>query len=130
MTPASKLVVDSWAWLELFSGSERGRKVDELLAAGEAFTSVVSLSEVVSVSARRGRPTDDKVAVIRSQSRVMAPSYDDAVEVGHLHAVTKKQSPNFSLSDAFVLQLAKKLGAKVLTGDLDFQGVKDAVLVK
>jgi PIN domain nuclease of toxin-antitoxin system len=131
LTLASRIVIDSWAWLELFGGSEKGRKVEqEITKAAESFTSSVTLAEVVSVSARRGRPTDDKVAAIRSLSRVVAPSSDDAVEAGILHARTKKDSRNFSLADAFVLQAAGKMNARVLTGDPDFKVLKGAQLLE
>ena len=78
---------------------------------------------------RRKRPADDKIAVIRSMSRVVAPTTDDAIEAGIIHAKTKDTSPNFSLADAFVPQLARKTGAKVLTGDPDFRGIKEAEMV-
>lgn len=41
----------------------------------------------------------------------------------------KKSKLNFSLGDAFVLQSAKSVHAKVLTGDLDFEGVKEAEML-
>ncbi len=128
-TPSS-LVVDSWAWLELFSGSDRGKRVEkEIEKAEKVFTSAISLAEVVSVATRRKRPTEEKIAVIRSQSVVLVPSSDDAVEAGLLHAEAKAEAPGFSLADAFVLQAARKLGARVLTGDPDFRGIKDAELI-
>jgi predicted nucleic acid-binding protein len=37
---------------------------------------------------------------------------------------------DFGLADAFVLATARKLKAKVLTGDMHFEGVKEAVLLK
>ena len=44
-----RLVVDSWAWVEYLRGSEMGKKVDtRISAAGELWTTVVSLTEVVS----------------------------------------------------------------------------------
>jgi predicted nucleic acid-binding protein len=127
LTPTPRVVLDSWAWLELFSGSEKGRKVDRELAGSEgAFTSTVTLAEVVSVSLRRRRSVEDKVAAIRGQSRVVSPSSDDALDSGRLHAEMKRKAQNFSLADAFVLQLARKVGGKVLTADPDFLGIKEA----
>ncbi len=41
----------------------------------------------------------------------------------------KRERTNFSLGDAFVLQMARKEGVKVLTGDRDFEGLKDAVMI-
>ena len=131
MTATSRIVLDSWAWLELFSGSEKGRKVDKAIAnATETYTSIVTLAEVVSTSARRERPTDDKTTVIRSQSKVVPASSDDAIVAGLLHAETKQRVPNFSLADAFVLQLARKLGARVVTGDPDLRGLAKSELVE
>ena len=130
MTPTSRSVLDSWAWLELFSGSEKGRKVDQGLAGSEAsFTSAVTLAEVVSVSLRRQRSVEDKVAAVRSQSKVVSPTPDDAMDAGRLHAEAKLRSPNFSLADAFVLQLARKMDARIITDDPDFRGLKEAELL-
>jgi len=130
LTLAPRLVLDSWAWLELFRGSKEGSAIDQKIAtAPESFTSAITLAEVVSVSARRGRPTGDKAAAIRIQSKVVVPSAEDAIEAGLLHAEMKKNVPNFSLTDAFVLQLARKLDARVLTDDPDLRGIKEAVFV-
>jgi predicted nucleic acid-binding protein len=128
--PTRRLVVDSWAWLEIFNGSEKGKKAAALLSAsGEVFTHAVTLAEVVSTVARRGRPVDDARLAIQASSKVLVPSSEDAVRAGLLHAQMKKRSPNFSLADAFALDGARSVGAKVLTGDPDFAGVKEAVLL-
>ncbi len=131
MTPTSDLlVVDSWAWLELFSGSEKGRAADQEIAKSRgAFTCAVTLAEVVSVAARRKRPSDKMVSAITNLSRVVSPSPADAVEAGLIHSEARRHAPNFSLSDAFVLQAARKLGGKVLTADPDFRGIKEATLI-
>jgi predicted nucleic acid-binding protein len=116
--------------LELFAGSDRGRSVERTMNESvECYTTVVTLAEIVSVSARRGRPTEDKVATIRSLSKAVGSGADDAIEAGILHAKIRESSRNFSLADSFVLQAARKLGAKVLTGDPDFHGIKDAELI-
>jgi len=129
LTPTSKLVLDSWAWVELLTGSEKGRKVESrILSAEQVYTTTFSLAEVISVTARRGRPSEKAAEVIRSNSKILAPSGDDSIESGLIPAKSKSERSNLSLADSFVLQSARKLGAKVLTGDPDFQGVKDAEL--
>jgi len=130
LTPTPRLVVDSWAWLELFMGTNGGKEVESRMAnSTESLTTVVTVAEVISVALRRKRTIEDKIAVIRSMSRVVPPTPDDAVEAGIIHAKTKVTNPNFSLADAFVLQLARKTGSKILTGDPDFRGIKEAVFV-
>ena len=50
-------------------------------------------------------------------------------EVGVLHAEMRKKIRDFGLADAFVLATARKLNAKVLTGDSHFKNVKEAVMI-
>ena len=63
-------------------------------------------------------------------SKIIIGSPEFAKEVGVLHAEVKKKIPNFSLGDAFVLQTAKSLNAKVLTGDPDFRSIKEALMLR
>ena len=131
LTPTSRVVIDSWAWLELFRGSNPGKKVeDELSKDTLGYTTATTLAEVVSVFGRRKMPAEAAAASIQSHARVLVPSTEDAVEAGIIHSTLKAKVPNFSLADAFVLQAARKLGAKVLTGDPDFRGLKEAELLE
>jgi predicted nucleic acid-binding protein len=125
-----KLVIDSWAWVEYLRGSEAGRKVSERIShEEELWTSVVSLTEIVSKYRREGLSEQTAVEAISSLSRLGAPDRGDAAEAGRIHAEVRSKSPNFGLADSFVLQLARKVGAKVLTGDPHFEGLSEAELV-
>jgi predicted nucleic acid-binding protein len=119
-----RLVVDSWTWVEYLRGSETGRRVDARLeSTQDLWTSVVSLTEVVSKYKRERISEQPAIDAISSLSRFGVPSRDDAIEAGRIHAEVKPRSPNFGLADSFVLQLARKVGGKVLTGDSDFKGL-------
>jgi predicted nucleic acid-binding protein len=123
----NRLVVDSWAWVEYLGGSKMGEAVEKKISGRvELWTSVLSLTEVVSRCRRKGIPEDKALEAIGSLSRLGIPDQRDAAEAGRLHAQVRANSPNFSLADAFVLQLARKLRAKVLTLDPDFKGIKEA----
>lgn len=41
----------------------------------------------------------------------------------------RKTMRDFGLADAYILAAARKLDAKVLTGDKHFEGVKEAVFI-
>lgn len=125
-TSGKRYVVDSWAWIEYFDGTKVGKRVDEITLNAEAFTSAVTVAEVLSKSERQGKDTARIFDFIASLSKIINIDADLARAVGSLHARIKKDVPNFSLADAFALQLAKSVGAKVLTGDPDFEGMKDA----
>lgn len=122
----TKVVVDSWAWIELFNGSASGRKVDAVISrSSEVWTSVVSLAEIVSKYRRKRMDDSLPMETLSSLSKIGIPSRNDAIAAGRIHAEVRMESPNFGLADSFVLQLARGLGAKVLTGDPDFRGLKE-----
>lgn len=125
-----RLVVDSWAWVEYLRGSEVGQKVNTRISqAGELWTTVTSLTEVVSKYRREKLSEQTAIDAISALSKFGLPTRDDAIEAGRLHAEIKTKSPNFGLADAFVLQLARKIDGKVLTGDQDFKGLREAELM-
>jgi predicted nucleic acid-binding protein len=124
-------VVDAWAWVEYMDGSAQGKKVDRLISGNaDVWTSVVSLAELVSKYTRKGMDSKPIVDAVTSLSKLGIPGVKDAKEAGELHAKEKARSPNFSLPDSFVLQLARKTGARVLTGDPDFHGIKEVELIE
>ena len=126
----ARLVVDSWAWIEYFSGSEMGRKADEAMRdSSELWTSVATIAEVVSKYRRSRREEGPAIRAITTLSRVGVPTLEDALDAGKIHSELKANMPNFSFADSFVLQLARKVNGRVLTGDPDFEGVKEADLI-
>lgn len=129
MSTTGKYVIDSWAWIEYLLGSEAGSVVKDTLEKKEVFTNVVTMAEVASKFQREGLNPNEAYAAITSKSKIIDIDVNFAYEVGVLHAKTKKSSPNFSLADAFVLHSAISKQAKVLTGDSDFKGIKEAEML-
>jgi predicted nucleic acid-binding protein len=126
----TRYVVDSWAWVEYMEGSPAGVKADSLISRNDGlWTSVLSLAEVVSKYRRKKIDETPARQAISTLSRLGIPSEEDAIEAGGIHAEIKPKSPAFGLADCFVLQLARKLGAKVLTGDPDFRTIKEAEFI-
>jgi predicted nucleic acid-binding protein len=68
--------------------------------------------------------------MLLSNSQVININEELSLQAGLLHCETRKSLKDFGLADAYVLATARKLKAKVLTGDLHFKNVKDAVLIK
>ena len=127
----TSLVVDSWAWIEYLSGSEMGKVAAKAMSeASELWTSVASVAEIVSKYRRAGVDETQAMRAVASLSKIGVPDLEDAREAGTVHAELKPRPRNLSFADSFVLQLARKKGAKVLTGDPDFRGLKEAQLLQ
>jgi PIN domain nuclease of toxin-antitoxin system len=127
----SKHVVDAYAWIEYLDGSEAGRKVSALLENDdETFTCAVTIAEVISKVARKAKDVKVAYDVILGNSQIVNIDEELSLQAGLLHYETRKTLKDFGLADAYVLATAKRLKSKILTGDMHFKNVKDAVLIE
>jgi predicted nucleic acid-binding protein len=129
----SKYIVDAWAWIEYLIGSDFGKKLNEVLdelSSSEVYTCAITLAEVISKVAREERDVEAAYAILLSNSQITNIDEELSKNAGLLHCEMRKTSKDFGLADAYVLATARMLKAKVLTGDMHFKGVKEAVLIK
>lgn len=123
-------IIDSYAWIEYLDGTKKGEKVKEVLTEQNLIhTSAITVAEVVSRAKRKDKDTVIAYQTITTNSNVININSEIAKETGLLHAEIKKEIKDFGLADAFVLLTARKLGAKIVTGDPHFKGLKEAVLI-
>ncbi len=121
----TKLVMDSYAWVEYLEGTAQGTRVSQLLdEADEVYTPTPVVAEVTSKAVRSGRDAGMAWQVMRAWSLVLPLDAETARGAGALHAEYRRRISDFALTDAIVLTFARKLGAKVLTGDPHFRGIR------
>ena len=127
----NRLVVDSWAWIEYLDGTVRGEKVREFLEGRkyELFCSSISVAEVVSRFVRKNKDPALAFRALAHFSKIVDADGGLASEAGEIHAKLRQTVPDFGLADAFVIAVADKLEAKILTGDPHFRKVENAVMV-
>lgn len=125
------LVIDAYAWIEYFIESDKGKKVKRFVESpeNEIFTSIITMAEVCSISKRKNRDVDLGYNAITNLSNIHFINLELAKEAGILHAEIRKKIKDFGLADALVLLTARKLGAKIITGDPHFKGFKEAILI-
>src|SRR3989338_10086627 len=114
-----KYVIDAHAWIEYFLGTDKGNEVKKVLESedNEIFSSIITIAEVVSITKRENRDAEQKYIDMINLSKIYGINSIFAKEAGILHAETKKEIKDFGLADAFVLLTARKLNAKIVTGD-------------
>ena len=118
-------VVDSCAWIALLDGTATGARVEKLLEASEeSWTPTPVLAEVISKAVRRGKDSAVAWEAIRAWSLVAPLDAETARAAGGLHATYRARVRDFALTDAVVLAFARKLSARILTGDPHFRGMK------
>ena len=133
-----KIVMDSCAWIELFLGSEKGKKVIEILSsADEVITPDLVLAEIGRKYIKEGaneKEVRNRLKFIEENSIVACLDADISIEGGkaylELLEKSKKESKNKpALTDSILLALARKYSAKIVSGDKIFEGMKEVILI-
>jgi len=126
-----KIVFDTYAWIEYFKGSETGAKVKQIVESkeNEVFSSLITIAEVCSIFKRQDRDVEQAYSGITNLSKIFFINLEIAKEIGILHAEIREKIKDFGMADAIVLLTARKLGAKIVTGDPHFKGFKEAILI-
>jgi PIN domain nuclease of toxin-antitoxin system len=125
---AKRYVLDAFALMALFQEEPGAARVQSLIAeaeSGEAelFMTVVNIGEVVyGLDIRRG--TESAVLAIGAidDSPIVAVAVDQSLAI---KAAEVKASTGMGYLDSFVVALAGKLEATVVTGDPDFEKATD-----
>jgi predicted nucleic acid-binding protein len=131
-----RIVVDSFAWIEIFLGSKKGQSAfQEIQDAEFVATPETVLAEIARKYLREGA----REQIIRSRLQTIAESselsyIDEATAIGSGKAyieiqekAKKERIDKPSLFDAIVLATARVNKAKVLTGDPHFRGLPDTI---
>lgn len=126
----TKVVIDAYAWIAYLEGSEEAIKLRELVKSNtKLYTNIVTVAEIVSKVKRTSMDVETAIEAISSLSIVINIDFDFSKDVGILHAEIRKKIKDFGLADTFVLLTARKLKAKILTGDPHFKGFKETIMI-
>lgn len=137
-TSIAAVVVDSYAWIEIFIGSDHGEKALKIIQESEeAYTPDIVLAEVARKYMREGAGEaviQQRLKTIEEATEVTQVSPQIALESAkcYMQLVEKARRENLtapSLFDAIILATAKTLNAKLITGDLHFKGLSQTIWI-
>ena len=102
------MLIDSFAWIEYFMGTEMGEEVKEVVESGEQlYTSPIVIAEIYSKSLRTDGRAEERRDFIVKRCASIPIEEEIAVEAAKIHAEAKKTMNDFGLADAFVLASAR-----------------------
>ena len=131
-----KIVIDTYAWIELLIGSEKGNKVKELMEnAEEVYTPSTVLAETARKFLREG--TDEKtintwLEIITTATQIDSATALEAakcqIELSQKAKISKQNTP--SLFDAIVYATARINQCKIITGDEHFKNLPETIWIE
>ena len=131
-----KIIIDSWAWVEILKLSEAGKAAKgEVERAEDVLTPAIVLAELARKYIREGadqltvrrwlQGIAEATEVYGIDTELAMMSALASIELAEKSKKEKLEPPG--LGDALVLATARANRARVLTGDLHFKGLQETV---
>jgi predicted nucleic acid-binding protein len=133
-----RIVVDSYAWVELFLGSSMGSKVKDLVeSAEEAYTPDSVLAEIARKYLREGvseKLVRERLTAVQGASHLLTIGSDLAVYASRAYQdlverAKKRRLRSPGLFDGLVLGAARLKDAKVVTADPHFKDLPETIWI-
>jgi len=128
-----KYVIDSYAWIEYFTGTKIGEKIKSLIEnSEEKITPTICLAEVYAKTLRveSQELADKQKSFIKEKSALAFLDESIAVESAKINVRMKKEIEGWGLADSIVYATATLKKAEVVTGDEHFKKLKNVVFIK
>ena len=123
-------IIDSYAWLEYFRGTESGKKVRPYVEGETGATSTLTLAELKEKYLReKWRSFDEDSAFITTRTTLAPVDRQTAILAGEINHERKKTKTNWGMADSIILATARNVSAKVVTGDPHFKNLPEAILI-
>jgi predicted nucleic acid-binding protein len=128
-----RYIMDSYAWLEYFMGTEAGRKVKRIIDTemDEKLTPLICLAETYAkiLKTEDEEKAELRRAFIKSRSALIPLDENLAVEAAKIDVTMKMKVHGWGLADSIVLSTARNREGKVVTGDPHFRGLAEAHVI-
>ena len=122
-------VIDSYAWVEYFRGSEQGTIAKEYIENKNCATSSITIAELSEKYKRENKDFERDFHFIIARTKIIELDAEIALNAGEINFINKKNMKNWGMSDSIILATAKLFNAKVLTGDEHFRSL-GATMIK
>ncbi len=119
-----RYIIDTFAWVEYFKGTEIGVKIKDLIESGENVTPTIVLAELKKKFTEWNRiDFDKKLLFIKSNSEIIPLDEDVAISSGEIRATI--DIAGIGLADCILIAMSRLYDLKVLTGDPHFKDLDE-----
>ena len=124
----NNVILDTSAWIEYLSGTNKGRKIKELIVDMNIISTGMIVAELIAKHIREEQPLE-MVSQALQEVNYVAIDYDVGYLTAQIYTNQRKINPKFGLIDAHIIAISRISGAKIITCDNDFNGIKNATII-
>lgn len=122
------MLIDTYAWVEFFRGTEGGKTVRKILKAEKCYTSVVTVAELVEWCLRNdlGTRIEEYAREITRSSILLGLDEQIAMLAGKVNYDRKKMARGWGMIDSLILATVVSYNLNIITGDSHFRDLPNA----
>lgn len=128
----TEYLLDTYAWVEYFIGSDEGEIVKNLIESERFHTSILSVAELSDKYYREGLidEWEDRYKFIISKSNIIQLTMEIAKNAGPRKWKLRKTIEKIGLADAIIIETAVQNGLKIVSGDSHFESLDNILFLK
>ena len=125
------MLFDTSSWIELFQGTDKSGKVENILKTEENFTSIVTLAEIVNwcLKNKLDNKIKDYIEGVKKGSEILDLNENIVIAAGKLNYERKRFSKNWGMMDSLIVSTSLFYNLKVLTKDSQFKDLENVELL-
>lgn len=111
------IVFDTYAWIEFFKGTEKGKIVRNYLEKEEVLTPSIVLLELSYKADKENWNFKDIFNFIKTNSRIVGIDIEFILSFGSFYNIIKKKIKKIGITDIIIMHSGNATNARILTGD-------------
>ncbi len=124
-----EIVFDTYAWIEYFNGTEKGKLVEEYLKNDKIITPSIVLLELSYKAEKESWNFKKYFDFIKHKSEIVGVNEKFIFTFGKSYNQIKKDVKKIGITDIIIIHTARIYNAKILTGDEHFSKVNGVVML-
>ncbi len=124
-------ILDSYAWIEYFNGTEEGKIVNKLFKDPKKrfYTVICCLAEIQGWALKNKGNFENLFRLIKSNSTIIQLTEQDWIQAAKEKHEQRKAYKDFGLIDATLITIQKQIKAKIVSGDKHFKEQKGVIFL-
>ncbi|KAF5422391.1 MAG: putative nucleic acid-binding protein, contains PIN domain [Candidatus Methanomarinus sp.] len=124
-------LIDTYAWVEYFIGSDKGKIVREILEDEKnvILTPECVLAELKGWAIRENIDFEELYQIVRKLSDIQCLTTNDWLDAASIRTEIRKNMKDFGMIDALIVAQQKRFNCKVISGDPHFEHIKNAMFL-
>ncbi len=128
----TEYLLDTFAWVEYFIGSDQGKIVKDLIESKKIYTSIISIAELSDKYYREGLSNewDNRYKFIITKSNIIPLRMEIAKNAGPMKWKLRQTIEGIGLADAIIIESAIQQGLMIVSGDPHFEKLNNVHFLK